>query len=359
MFFKLLPEVYLIVGKKKSLLQNVSNGRIFWIDNTISQFIKLCENNNPISNEFLECATSLEENGWGKITEKPIFSEKLRLVNIADKRQMHAKAPNIKYAVIKLTDRCNLECDLCRKIFCPSCFKEKSSKDISFKLFENIINKLQTYRCKTILLTGGEIALVSNLNEFYDLLKKMDFNVILNTNGTKKLDDSFINANILISVFSKEHLIKVLDNYSEFKNITILKYFNHDLQNILFPNVWKVLDRSSKEHKITKASLLNTSVDRFHIRQNLNSCLDGKIVVTQSGDVYPCLESMKSIEKVGNVNNEAWEDIIQKLEKTFWKNKVDDYAICKDCEFRYVCDSCMFDNIKENCCYNMELGLWK
>lgn len=34
MFFKLLPEVYLIVGKKKSLLQNVSNGRIFWIDNT-------------------------------------------------------------------------------------------------------------------------------------------------------------------------------------------------------------------------------------------------------------------------------------------------------------------------------------
>ena len=32
---------------------------------------------------------------------------------------------------------------------------------------------------------------------------------------------NIINTNILISVFSKEHLIKVIDNYSEFKNITM------------------------------------------------------------------------------------------------------------------------------------------
>lgn len=70
---------------------------------------------------------------------------------------------------------------------------------------------------------------------------------------------------------------------------------------------------------------------------------------------------LKILRKIGfNVTiNKALEDIIQKLAKDFWENKVDEHTTCKDCEFRYACNSCMFDNVKENCCYDMELGLWK
>lgn len=95
------------------------------------------------------------------------------------------------------------------------------------------------------------------------------------------------------------------------------------------------------------------------MRQNRNTCLDGKIVINQCSDIYPCLESIKSNKKVGNVNVEAFEDIIQKLSNNFWENKIDEHIICSDCEFRYACNSCMFDNIKENCCYDMELGIWR
>ena len=227
-----------------------------------------------------------------------------------------------------------------------------------FQLLKNVINKLKTYRCKTVLLTGGKISLLPNLKKIYDLLEKNGFNVILNTNGIKKLDNSFINTNILISAFSKENLLKIINNYRNFKNITILKYFD-DVQISMLPNTWKLINRSPRGHKITKKSLLNTSIDRFHLRQNRNSCLDGKIVINQSGDVYPCLESIKLCKKIGNVNNKAWEDIIQKLAKDFLENKVDEYSTCSDCEFRYVCNSCIFDNVKENCCYDMELGIWK
>ena len=358
MFFRLLPEVYLVIGKQKSLLQNISNGRIFWIDNPIAQLIKLCENNHPIESEFFDYACALEKDGWGTITERPIFLEKLRLVNVIDERQMHQKAPNISQATLKITNRCNLQCDSCGKIFCPSCIKEKSEQDMPLQLIENILNKLKTYRCKTILLTGGEIALVPNLGEIYKLLNKTGFNVTLNTNGIKKLDNYFIDANILISIFSKENVNNIINNYIDFKNITILKYFE-DIEESVFPNTWTLINRATQKHKITKKSLLNTSIDRFHLRQNRNTCLDGKIVINQDGDVYPCLESIKLNKVVGNVNSDDWEVIVQKLEKNFWENKIDEHKICKNCEFRYACNSCIFDNVKENCCYDMELGLWK
>lgn len=62
MFFRLLPEVYLIMGKKKSFLQNVATKKAFWINNDISSLIKSCENNSPVPNEFLEYAKELEKN---------------------------------------------------------------------------------------------------------------------------------------------------------------------------------------------------------------------------------------------------------------------------------------------------------
>lgn len=49
MFFRLLPEVYLINGKSKSLLQNILDKKYLWIHNDLAQIIKDCEENNPIS----------------------------------------------------------------------------------------------------------------------------------------------------------------------------------------------------------------------------------------------------------------------------------------------------------------------
>lgn len=275
-----------------------------------------------------------------------------------DSRQIHHNLPTISHATIKLTDKCNLNCDKCQKVFCPSCIKEGNGNTIDISTITDVIKNLKNYRCKTALLTGGEVALVPNLKEIYDLMVKNGLNIVLNTNGIKKLDNYFINCNILISVFSKEDLIKIIANYRDFENITILKYFDGTKAPLL-PKVCKYINRSSDIHQITRKSLLNMSIDRFHVCQTKNACLDGKIVINECGDVYPCLEAITSHRKVGNINESLWEEIVRKLCEDFWNKKIDEHKTCKNCEFRYACNSCIFDDVEKNCSYDMEVGVWK
>lgn len=358
MFFRLLPEVYLIVGKNKSFLQNISAKKAFWIDKNIADLIKICENNAPIPAEFLEYAKELEKNKWGKITETPIFVEKLRPSNIVDTRQIHSKAPIINYATIKLTDRCNLNCNKCGKVFCPSCLKGGTDDIMDISTVKFIIKNLKNYRCKTVLLTGGEVTLIPDLKDICDTIVKSGLRVVISTNGINKLDKCFMNLDILISVFSKEQLMKIIDNYKEFNNVTVVNFFS-DTRFPLLPKTWKCINRTNENHKITRKSLINMSVDRFYMRQTKNTCLSGKIVIDECGDVYPCLEAIKHQKKVGNVNEFPWEDIVRMLSEKFWNEKIDNHKICKDCEFRYACNSCFFDDVEKNCCYNLEAGMWK
>lgn len=358
MFFKLLPEVYLIMGKNKSFLQNISAKKAFWINNNIARLIKSCENNAPIPAEFLEYAKELEKNKWGKITKTPIFVEKLRPSNIIDTRQIHSKAPIINYATIKLTDMCNLNCDECGKVFCPSCLKRGTEDIMNISTLKCIIKNLKNYRCKTVLLTGGEVTLIPNLKDICDIISKSGLRVVIGTNGSNKLDDYFMNCDIIISVFSKKQLMKIIDNYKDFSNVTVVNYFS-DMGFPLLPKTWKCINRTSKNHKITKKSLINISVDRFYMRQTKSACLSDKILIDERGDVYPCLEAIKHRKKVGNINELSWEDIVQRLSEECWDEKIDNHKICKNCEFRYACNSCFFDDVEKNCCYNLEVGTWR
>lgn len=357
MFFRLLPEVYLVMGKHKSLLQNILSKKIFWLDNRIAEFIQICENNNRIPNEFSQYAKDLENNNWGNITSTPVFVEKLRLVDMSDQRQFHKKPLVINHATIKLTDKCNLDCDNCGKIFCPSCIKDDKNEDLSLPKLKTLILNIKNYGCTTILLTGGEIALFPGLKEIYDFLIKNDFNVILSTNGIKKLDDYFINSNIIISVFSKDLLATIIKNYDKFKNLTVCTYFENE--NLFLSPNWKHIKRSFLPHKITKNSLCGTDIHKFHLKQTKNICLNGKMVVTQSGHVYPCLESVKHVSPVGNINIDSWETITENLFSQYWNKKIDEQETCKECEFRYTCNCCIFDDVKQNCCYDMEAKIWK
>lgn len=358
MFFRLLPEVYLIIGKHKSLLQNILNKKIFWLDNNIAQNIQFCENNNPIPNKFLKYAQELQNNEWGLITFSPIFVDKLRLLDMSDNRQFHKKPPVVAHATIKLTDKCNLDCEECQKIFCPSCIKDNDMENLSLQKLKSLGLKIKNYGCKTFFLTGGEISLFPNLKEIYDFLIKNGLNVILFTNGIKKLDNYFYNSNIVISAFSKKSLSKIINNYKNFKNITICTYFR-DNQNLMLPENWKHIKRSYTSHKITQNSLVYSDIQKFHLIQTKNICLNGKIVINQSGNVFPCLEAIKHKKVVGNINYDKWEDIITKLISDFWNKKIDDHKICRTCEFRYVCISCMFDDIKQNCLYDLEAKSWR
>lgn len=359
MFFRLLPEVYLIIGKHKSILQNILNKKIFWIENDIAKLIKLCENNKQISGEFLEYASQLKDHGWGTITYSPIFVDKLRFLAFNDQRQLHKKPLVISHATIKLTDKYNLNCTTCSKVFCQLCVKTcENTENLSLDHLKSFIMNIKRYGCKTVLLTGGEITIYSDLKNVYDFLLKNGFNIVLSTNGIHKLDNYFARSNIVISAFKKELLSVIIKNYKDFKNITLCTYFE-DQENILgMPDSWTVIKRSYYPHKITRRALLGTDIYKFYNKQMKSTCLNGKITIAQSGNIYPCLEAIKSAKPVGNICNDSWEEIMHNLSYKYWNNKIDDHNICGKCEFRYTCNACVFDNIKENCCYHMEDKVW-
>ncbi len=70
-----------------------------------------------------------------------------------------------------------------------------------------------------------------------------------------------------------------------------------------------------------------------------HSCLLGKITITDTGDVLPCIFSRNLV--VGNVRESLLKDVVtgQKLE-VIWKSTKDNVLVCKDCEYRYVCFDC-------------------
>ncbi len=83
------------------------------------------------------------------------------------------------------------------------------------------------------------------------------------------------------------------------------------------------------------------TVDKDTLSRYLSghSCLLGKITITDTGDVLPCIFSRNLV--VGNVQDSLLQEVVtgQKLE-VVWKSTKDNVLVCRDCEYRYVCFDC-------------------
>lgn len=80
------------------------------------------------------------------------------------------------------------------------------------------------------------------------------------------------------------------------------------------------------------------NLNNFTESKNYNSCLNKKISIDVNGNIKNC-PSMT--ESYGNIKNTTLEDAINKSGfKKYWNITKDDIAVCKDCEFRYICTDC-------------------
>lgn len=99
---------------------------------------------------------------------------------------------------------------------------------------------------------------------------------------------------------------------------------------------------------------------------NRNTCWYGKLVVSEDGNILPCVFERNI--SCGNIRNNTLEDIInsQKL-KNCWNFDFSKIEECKDCEYRYACKDCRPMAISKNdinkknprCMYNPYDGEWK
>ena len=93
---------------------------------------------------------------------------------------------------------------------------------------------------------------------------------------------------------------------------------------------------------------------------NYNSCLYKKVGVDVDGNIKNCPSMKESLGHVKSVESILLKD----LETKYWSIKKDDIEVCKDCEFRYICNDCRVrvpnkNGRPETCIYNPYTNLWK
>lgn len=359
-YFKLKPEIYLIKGKKRALLQNLIEKRIIWLNEEVSRILRKSEFNEMLTEDELFELKPLVDNEWGVFSDKKIFSDKLRLLNVFNEKKFHKNTPNIINAVLQISNECNKNCEFCGKIFCPSCFKKSDlTETLSLQYWKTVIRNLKKYGAGKVLLTGGEPALSPVLEDIVNELRmeKIDFSI--HTNGLKKIEFLPYDTHIMVTLYDESDIIAIMDNYREFTDVTIIltKSISDETKEML-PNNWVKITGSIEHIPVTKDTMINKGFEEFSMRRMFDKCLYGKAFISHDGEVYPCFQSEKSL---GNIKNRDWHLIIKRLVEDYWKVNIDqwDSVKCKACEFRYACNSCRFYNAEEYCNYDMEVCKWK
>jgi SPASM domain peptide maturase of grasp-with-spasm system len=112
--------------------------------------------------------------------------------------------------------------------------------------------------------------------------------------------------------------------------------FNNEDQGILFTE-----DRINSEHDCGRVCKTNFSCNQsfFFESKSYNNCLNRKLSIDKHGNIKNCPSMKKSFGKANEIPNFstiANDTDFQKL----WRTNKDQIAICKDCEFRYICLDC-------------------
>lgn len=76
----------------------------------------------------------------------------------------------------RITSRCNMNCSFC--------FGTKRREKLNISILRNFLIKLQAKGVKNIVLTGGEPTLAPDFEQIILLLKQLNFNIVISTNGT-------------------------------------------------------------------------------------------------------------------------------------------------------------------------------
>ncbi|MBD3366437.1 radical SAM protein [candidate division WWE3 bacterium] len=82
-------------------------------------------------------------------------------------------------------------------------------------------------------------------------------------------------------------------------------------------------------------------IDEQTLRRNLggNPCLQKQLVLTASGEVFPCVFARET--HLGSIKKTSLAGIIEETRtQEIWNATKDGVLVCKDCEYRYVCQDC-------------------
>lgn len=391
--FEINNNVVFVKGYVRGAIYNLNNGDVYSVN----------ESGVKIINEYIS-------NGI-----KNVYLEELKKEGLLSfEYDIHSYVPtnakkDINTIWFELTQNCNMKC-----LHCYEGEIHKASLDIlTLDDWESIIVQLRNTGVKNVILIGGEPTLYSNIKEILLLLNKEKIKTTLFTN-TYNINDDLLSVIVatrcavkvsLYGVTSEVHdsitgrfgsfdkligTVKILAKNGIDVNIaiTIMKENEHqkdlfkDFLNNLPINGYKIdmirkvdgckqnlhypqLTSTIRDWQRKKPNFYATK-EMFDRNYTYNSCWFGKMVITEIGDILPCVFARNII--LGNIRNQTLKEVLKDggcLDK-LWKNNLDKIDDCCCCEYRYACIDCrplaeaVNGKHKKNprCLYNPKKGEW-
>lgn len=292
-------------------------------------------------------------------------------------RKEHKEYIKLQCISIELTTMCNLRCK-----HCSSSYGDNEKVSMSMSDIKKIVQWANRERIEHIVLSGGEIFCMPDINEIITYLGE-------NFNGDIEI---MTNATLI-----KEEHIETIVRYVEKVNISLDGYDGDSVDNIrgkgVYDRVVKCIESLHQhEYRSISLSMVLTSDNRKHLDSFYAFCkkqeaepmprvlsLTGRaldnydeliinkekgeeedvvnklsmvascsvgttsVSISATGDVLLCDAMEESNYKIGTI--EQLDEVVAKLQEIQINCVVDEIEPCKDCIVRYFCSSsCIANN---------------
>jgi radical SAM protein with 4Fe4S-binding SPASM domain len=410
LYYRLNNECVLVEGKARGAIYDLTSGRVYSINKGAVDLLQACEKtaledildlDSPDNKRYLSFLDNLTAKGLGATYNQAPAQKKIPT--------LPSYQPKLEFLWLELTSSCNNRCLHCYSESSP----QTPAGSVPHDRWLELISEARQEGAHGIQLIGGEPLLypkwrdlvVKAWEEKYELIEVF-------TNATL-IDDNCIdffkqhNVSIATTIYANNAMIhdKVTLNAGSFdktmsaiKKILandiplriasiIMKANEHEVDNILNlfaelgvepapPDVVRPTGRGDDQDLIplsyTKPAIkppFFTDPESFAKAQDFHSCLAGRLAITATGDVIPCIFARSQV--CGNVLSAPLSTILTGQALTeCWRTTKDCVTKCQDCEYRYACADCRplaqgqdpqkcWRAAPADCSYNPYKGKWE
>jgi radical SAM protein with 4Fe4S-binding SPASM domain len=381
LYYSLQKHCRLVKGATRGAIYDFKTGKVHSINPSATQLLTACQDNAIEDLWDISSAENIQYMDFlNKLKEKDLGF----FLDTASAPLPEMFPPDIPMKLdflwLELTAACNSKCLHCYSESGPS---RKSLDLVPHHRWLSLIDEAKAAGATDIQLIGGEPLLYPKWRELVIKAHQIGYEYIeIFTNATLIDEDCIAffkqyNVNIATTIYANNasvHDSVTLHPNSFTKTMTaikkmieaniplriasiIMKANEQEVPNILklyeelgmpdaYPDVIRPTGRGDDHHLLpttfTKPPIkppFYADETAFTASHTYCQCLAGKIAVTSTGDVIPCIFARNQI--CGNILTHSLADILtdHPLQQC-WHTTKDQIHKCSDCEYRYACSDC-------------------
>lgn len=380
MYYRLKPHCTLVAGAARGAIYDFHSGKVLSINRGALELLTACQQTpldtllnpqDPADQPYLAFLDTLTHRNLGSCyaLNPPV----------APSRSEAVPSAALDFLWLEITSRCNNRCLHCYADSGPALQQDC----VPHERWLTLISEAREQGATALQLIGGEPLLYPRWRELVVKAGEEAYDYIeIFTNATL-IDDDCIdffkqhNLHIATTIYAAsaaihdqvtgnrgsfdktmEAIKKILAAEVPLRVASILMKANEtEAQNIIqlcqdlglpdtIPDVIRPTGRGDDDRLLpqhqSRPSVrppFYTDRDSFRLAHAYHSCLAGKIAVTATGDVIPCIFARDRV--AGNILNQSLQEVLSGTAlQEAWHTTKDAVDKCRDCEYRYACSDC-------------------